>query len=174
MEKFIVLIDEELLIIEAQNYSEISKIMKKMGEKCSIFYFNNLDSCSKFKVIDNELFEADTEKPKNEINGEYKLKRVTYSIHKKNKEKILKASYNFKTEKGWVWASKYLCFNKEGYPKEKAFEWLSERTSQEIYEKIQDTETAIKFSKEFIAPIAVQVQMNNAGYPEITEEIWGV
>lgn len=173
MEKFIVIVDQELITIEAQNYKELKTFMNLKEETFISFPYKALETCSKFKIMDNEMYENKEEEPKtNEIKGRYPLKKMTYSIHKKNKEEILKASYNFKSEKGWVWASKYLCFDRTGYAKEKALEWLGVRTNDEDYYKIDSTKTAYDMREYFETPIAIEVQMNDAGYPEIINEIW--
>jgi len=111
----------------------------------------------------------------NDISGTYYLQKLSYSIHKKNKEKILKASYNFKSPHGWVWTSLYLSFDKKGYSRKKAMEWLNKR---DVY--IDDPEVGVQTIHKWIKnnedtfpiPTKVKVEMNEAGYPIIIQEIW--
>ncbi len=138
------------------------------------------------KGIGNTQPITDSEEDK-DISGIYFLKQLTYSIHMKNSEKILKVSYNFKSPKGWVWTSLYLCFDKDGYPRQKAIEWFSKRgvfieldqedpliqelmedesiNTVEVYEWIQENG--------LIQPEKIRVEMNAAGYPVVAQEIWG-
>ena len=129
-----------------------------------------------YKIVKNELKEVQ-EKDEDEIKGIYKVQKVTYSIHKKNGEKILKASYNFRSEKGWIWTSEYMSFDKTGYPRIKAFEWLIKRIPKNPDINVNNaninTESVYKMSDIFETPKQVQIEMNEQGYPKVVSEIWG-
>jgi len=172
LKKFIVIVEEELIIVKARDYNELNGILAEEEENFIIFNYEDTKTCTKLKLIDGELFDLNEETEDNSVEGVYPLRQITYSIHKKNGEKMLKASYNFKTDKGWVWTSKYLCFDKSGYAKEKAYEWLNERLSPKDCKSVIDTESALKMKEYFEKPRLVEAGMNDAGYPVITDEIW--
>ena len=129
-----------------------------------------------YKIVKNELKEVQ-EKDEDEIKGIYKVQKVTYSIHKKNGEKILKASYNFRSEKGWIWTSEYMSFDKTGYPRIKAFEWLIKRIPKNPDINVNnpkiDTESVYAMRDIFETPKQVEIEMNKQGYPKVVAEIWG-
>jgi len=129
-----------------------------------------------YKIVKNELKEVQ-EKDEDEIKGIYKVQKVTYSIHKKNGEKILKASYNFRSEKGWIWTSEYMSFDKTGYPRIKAFEWLIKRIPKNPDINVNNaninTESVYAMRDIFETPKQVEIEMNKQGYPKVVAEIWG-
>ncbi len=189
MKEFLIISNDERTIpyvLQSNSESQISEYLKFNQNKHTIIDLD-IHEIKTYKLINGELFSVHEEEREDKtISGTYSVKQVTYSIHKKNGEKILKASYNFKSEKGWVWSSKFLCFDKTGYPREKAFEWLLRRMPRNVKDeyfglssltpsnKDITTEVIHGICKHLHCPDNIDVQMNDAGYPEITEEYWRV
>ncbi|MDP8268200.1 MAG: hypothetical protein P9L97_05675 [Candidatus Tenebribacter davisii] len=173
-------------VLQSNTESQVTNYLKSCKNNSTIIDLD-IHEINTYKLINGELFTVQEEESEDKtIGGRYSVKQVTYSIHKKNGEKILKASYNFKSEKGWVWSSKFLCFDKIEYPREKAFEWLLRRMPSNIKEEYFDlsplipsnkditTEVIHEICKHLHRPDYIDIQMNSAGYPEITEEYWEV
>lgn len=166
-------------VVQSKSIEEVNKYISKNSNILHSIIDLDENEIETFKLIKGKLYAVQDQPEKDEksIGGIYRVQKVTYSIHKKNGEKILKASYNFKSEKGWVWTSKFLCFDKTGYPRLKAFEWLNERIHKnpDIHEnnKNIDTETVYSMIDTFETPNQIKIKMNEQGYPEIIEEIWG-
>ena len=168
------------IVIKSKSEEEVNNYL--FGNTNILYTIFNLDEeeIKTYKIVKNELKEVQ-EKDEDEIKGIYRVQKVTYSIHKKNGEKILKASYNFRSEKGWVWSSEYLSFDKTGYPRTKAIEWLTTRLQPDYINvnaihqnnpKI-DTESVYAMRDIFETPKQVEIEMNKQGYPKVVAEIWG-
>ena len=166
-------------VVQSKSTEEINKYISQNSNIPHSIIDLDVEEIETFKLIRNELYivQDQPEKDAKAIEGIYRVQKVTYSIHKKNGEKILKASYNFKSEKGWVWTSLFLCFDKTGYPRQKAFEWLNARIPKDpdihTNNTCIDTEMAYTMSDSFQTPNQIEIEINNQGYPQIVSEIWG-
>jgi len=170
-------------VVQSKSTEEINKYISQNSNIPHSIIDLDEHEIKTYKLIRNELYSVqdEPEKDTKAIDGVYRVQKVTYSIHKKNGEKILKASYNFRSEKGWVWSSEYLSFDKTGYPRTKAIEWLTTRLQPDYINvnaihqnnpKI-DTESVYAMRDIFETPKQVEIEMNKQGYPKVVAEIWG-
>ena len=166
-------------VVQSKSTEEINKYISQNSNIPHSIIDLDVEEIETFKLIRNELYivQDQPEKDAKAIEGIYRVQKVTYSIHKKNGEKILKASYNFKSEKGWVWTSLFLSFDKTGYPRTKAFEWLNARIPKNPDINVNNaninTEMVYTMTDIFETPKQVQIEMNEQGYPQVVAEIWG-
>jgi len=164
------------IVIQSRSEKEINHYLFSNTNILYTIFDLDEQEIKTYRIIKNELKEVQ-ENDEKSIEGIYKVKKVTYSIHKKNGEKILKASYNFRSEKGWIWTSEYMSFDKTGYPRIKAFEWLIKRIPKNPDINVNNaninTESVYKMSDIFETPKQVQIEMNEQGYPKVVSEIWG-
>ena len=166
-------------VVQSKSTEEINKYISQNSNIPHSIIDLDVEEIETFKLIRNELYivQDQPEKDAKAIEGIYRVQKVTYSIHKKNGEKILKASYNFRSEKGWVWSSEYLSFDKTGYPRIKAFEWLIKRIPKNPDINVNnpkiDTESVYAMRDIFETPKQVEIEMNKQGYPKVVAEIWG-
>lgn len=180
MRKYIVIVQDNqfklhVSEVQAANKEKLENYLQKTTENFFVLPIDKFKNIKKLKFIGGDMYcgEEKTEVEDKTIKGIYPLKQISYSIHKKKTEKILKVSYNFKSEKGWVWVSLYISFDKKGYPKEKAYEWLRKRLPGYIDEDfIENTKDAYHFSSDYIKPKQVEIEMNDAGYPAVISEIF--
>lgn len=196
MEEYVVLTEHEtegfirvnkILCESTKNLDIALKMHENFKNVIAVISKQDIDECediyhlhrSKLRKADISVSHEEPPPEQNDSNdkditGIYSIKQLTYSIHKKDGEKILKASYNFKSEKGWVWSSKYLMFDRTGYPRQKAVEWLNERIENEMDVKDREvtTDWVHSISSQFEKPNKIRVGMNDQGYPYILEEIW--
>lgn len=181
MKKYIVITQDSEgndLVSEIQTTSkeELEEYLINETNGFIIISANKFKNIEKLKFIDGTMYCDEAERAEDKsIDGIYKLKQISYCIHKKNSEEILKASYNFKSEHGWVWTSLYLMFDREGYPNKKAIEWLSLRVNKSIEELTKmnlSTKDVYEYIEIFQKPDSVKIEMNDSGYPIIAEEIW--
>jgi hypothetical protein len=81
------------------------------------------------------------------------------------------------SEKGWIWTSEYMSFDKTGYPRIKAFEWLIKRIPKNPDINVNNaninTESVYAMRDIFETPKQVEIEMNKQGYPKVVAEIWG-